>query len=433
MRHAWGGVAAFGFMLGGCMVGPDYVTPAVPITPKFKEATKPVDYKTAGVWVRATPGDAFEHGKWWEVFGDAELDRLEEQLGDANQNLKEAEARFAQSRALIRFARASEFPSVSAGLSAASIRDSANQPYFLTKNPAALGDFEMPIDLNYEVDFWGKVRRTTEAAREESQATAADLSTASLSLHSELALDYIDLRAQDAQQRLLDETVKSFAHALQLTENRHVGGLAPESDVEQAETQLATTKVQDTDVGVARAQFEHAIAVLIGEPPAALHIPPAAFGQLRPHVVPPMLPSELLQRRPDIAAAERRVGEANQRIGIADAAFYPDVNLAALAGFPGHHAGELVRLGRACSGRSARHWRSRSSMAAPFVRSLIPPRAAYSENVADYRQTTLSAFQDVEDNLSSLRILGPRGETATRRRRCCEQVAQHVHHALYRR
>ncbi len=290
------------------MVGPDYVTPAVPITPKFKEAARPVDYKTAGVWLRATPGDAFDRGKWWEVFGDAQLNRLQEQLGDANQSLKEAEARFVQSRALIRVARASEFPSVSAGLSAASIRDSANQPYFTLRNPPPLGDFEMPVDLNYEVDFWGKVRRGVEAAREESQATAADLSTASLSLHAELALDYIDLRAQDAQQRLLDETVKAYAHALQLTTNRHVGGLAPESDVEQAQTQLATIKVQDTDIGVARAQFEHAIAVLIGEPPAALHIPPASFGQLRPRAVPPMLPSELLQRRPDIAAARTARG-----------------------------------------------------------------------------------------------------------------------------
>jgi NodT family efflux transporter outer membrane factor (OMF) lipoprotein len=405
MRHAWGGVAAFGLLLGGCMVGPDYVTPAVPITPKFKEATRLVDYKTAGVWVRATPGDAFDRGKWWEVFGDAELNRLEEQLGDANQSLKEAEARFAQSRALIRVARAAEFPSVSAGLSAASIRDSANQPYFQTKNPPPLGDFEMPVDLNYEVDFWGKVRRTTEAAREESQATAADLSTASLSLHAELALDYIDLRSQDAQQRLLDETVKAYAHALDLTEKRQSGGLAPESDVEQAETQLATVKVQDIDIGVSRAQFEHAIAVLIGEPPAALHIAPAAFGQLRPRAVPSMLPSELLQRRPDIAAAERRVAEANQQIGIADAAFYPDVNLAALAGFQGTTPANWF-------GWPSLLWSVGTTLAQPVfdggaIRAQSDAaRAAYAENVATYRQTTLSAFQDVEDNLSSLRILG---------------------------
>lgn len=405
MRHAWGGVAAFGFLLGGCMVGPDYVTPAVPVTPKFKEATRPVDDKTAGIWVRATPGDAFERGKWWEVFGDPQLNRLEEQLGDANQSLREAEARFAQSRALIRLARASEFPSVSAGVSAASIKESGNQPYVLDKNPPPLGDFQMPFDLNYEVDFWGKVRRGVEAAREESQATAADLSTAGLSLHAELALDYIDLRAQDAQQRLLDETVKAYAHALDLTLKRQSGGLAPESDVEQARAQLDTTKVQATDIGVTRAQFEHAIAVLIGEPPAALNIPPAPFGQLKPRAAPAMLPSELLQRRPDIAAAERRVAEANQQIGIADAAFYPDVNLAALAGFEGTTPANWFVW-------PSLLWSVGTTLSQPVfdggaIRAQSDAvRAAYALNVASYRQTTLSAFQDVEDNLSTLRILG---------------------------
>jgi NodT family efflux transporter outer membrane factor (OMF) lipoprotein len=350
------------------------------------------------------PGDAFDRGKWWEAFGDPELNRLEDQLGDANQNLREAEARFAESRALIRVARAAEFPSVSAGLSAASIRDSAHQPYFQIANPPPLGDFEMPFDLNYEADFWGKIRRGVEAAREESQATAADLATASLSLHAELALDYVDLRAQDAQQHLLDETVKAFKHALDLTEKRQSGGLAPESDVEQAQTQLATTKVQDIDIGVARAQFEHAIAVLIGEPPAAFHIPPVSFDELKPRVVPGMLPSELLQRRPDIAAAERRVAEANQQIGIADAAYYPDVNLAALAGFQGTTPANWF-------GWPSLLWSVGTTLAQPIfdggaIRAQSDAvRAAYAENVATYRQTTLSAFQDVEDNLSSLRIL----------------------------
>jgi NodT family efflux transporter outer membrane factor (OMF) lipoprotein len=404
MRHAWGAAASLGLLLAGCMVGPDYVTPSVPVTPKFKEAKASVDPKTAGLWVRALPSDALERGKWWEIFGDPELNRLEEQLGDANQSLKEAEARFAQSRALIRVARAAEFPSVSAGASAASVRESAHQPYVTLRNPSPLGDFQTPVDLNYEVDFWGRVRRTVEATREEAQATAADLSTASLSLHTELALDYIALRAQDAQQRLLDETVKAYAHALQLTINRHVGGLAPESDVEQAQTQLYTTKVQDTDIGVARAQYEHAIAVLIGEPPAALSIPPAAFGQLRPRPVPAVLPSELLQRRPDIAAAERRVAEANQQIGIADAAFYPSVNLGALAGFQGTTPANWF-------GWPSLFWSVGTTLSQPIfdggaIRAQSDAaRVAYAGTVAAYRQTTLSAFQDVEDSLSALRIL----------------------------
>lgn len=404
MRHGWGGFAALGLLLGGCMVGPDYVTPAVPVTPKFKEAASPVDPKNAGTWVRAMPSDAADRGKWWEIFDDPELNRLEDQLGDANQNLKEAEARLTQSRALIRLARAAEFPNVSAGVSAASIRESAHQPYVSIPDPPPLGDFELPIDLNYELDFWGAIRRGVEAAREEAQATGADLSTASLSLHAELALDYIDLRAQDAQQRLLDETVKAYAHALQLTTNRHVGGLAPESDVEQAQTQLATIKVQDTDIGVARAQYEHAIAVLIGEPPAVLNIPPAPYGQLRPRAIPPTLPSALLQRRPDIAAAERRVAEANQRIGIADAAFYPNVNLAALTGFQGTTPANWF-------GWPSLLWSVGTTLTQPIfdggaIRAQSDAaRAAYAENVATYRQTTLSAFQDVEDNLSALRIL----------------------------
>ncbi len=405
MRYAWGVAASFGLLLTGCMVGPDYIKPAVPVTPKFKEATTPADPKTAGIWIRATPSDALARGKWWEVFGDRELNRLEEQLGDANQSLKEAEARFVQSRALIRVARAAEFPNVSAGPSAAYIRESAHQPYVALPNPPALGDFQMPVDLNYEIDFWGSIRRSVEAAREEAQATAADLATASLSLHAELALDYIDLRAQDAQQRLLDETVKAYAHALQLTTNRHVGGLAPESDVEQAQTQLDTTKVLDTDVGVTRAEYEHAIAVLIGEPPAALSIPPAAFGQLKPRPIPAVLPSELLQRRPDIAAAERRVAEANQQIGIADAAFYPNVNLGALAGFQGTTPANWFLW-------PSLLWSVGTTLSQPIfdggaIRAQSDAvRAAYAGDVAAYRQITLSAFQDVEDNLSSLRILG---------------------------
>ncbi len=214
------------------------------------------------------------------------------------------------------------------------------------------------------------------------------------------------MRAQDAQQRLLDETVRAFKHALDLTENRQSGGLAPESDVEQAQTQLATVKVQDTDIGVTRAQFEHAIAVLIGEPPAALTIPPASYGQLKPHAIPTTLPSVLLQRRPDIAAAERRVAEANQQIGIADAAFYPDVKSRRACRLRGHDTGELVSCGRACSGRSARHLSQPLFDGGAIRAQSDAARAAYAQNVASYRQTTLSAFQDVEDNLSTLRILG---------------------------
>lgn len=395
-------VAALGFLLTGCMVGPDYITPSVPITPKFKEASAAAPGKT-GTWVRGVPNDALDRGKWWEVFGDPELNRLETQLDEANQNLKQAEARFAQSRALIRVARAAQFPSVSTGLDPAWIRDSAHQPYFSAKNPPE-GDLQLTGDLSYEIDLWGRVRRSVEASREEAQASAADLATASLSLHAELAVDYIELRAQDAQQHLLDEAVKAYSRAMQLTINRQHGGLAPDSDVQQAQTQLATAKVADTDIGVARTQYEHAIAVLIGVPPAALSIAPANLDKIKAPQIPAILPSELLQRRPDIAAIERRVGEANEQIGIAEAAFYPTVNLAAIAGFQGTTPANWF-------GWPSLLWSVGTTLTQPVfdggrIRAQSDAvRAAYDANVAAYRQTTLSAFQDVEDNLSALRIL----------------------------
>jgi len=281
------------------------------MTDSFKEAT-PVDYATAGMWRPAQPMGQVSRGKWWQIFGDPELDTLEDQLTDANQNLKVAAARFAEARAMIGYQRASEFPTIGVGVNANSLQDSNHQPYFLIRNPQPEGELQLPFDLNYEVDLWGRIRRTVSAAREEAQATSADLATASLSLHAELAMDYIELRSADAQQRLLDDTVKAYTDALRLTQNRQEGGDAPESDVAQAQTQLDTTRVQDTDIGVMRAQYEHAIAVLVGKPPAAFSLPPAPIG-LRPPTLPPGLPSELLQRRPDIAAAERRVAEARRR------------------------------------------------------------------------------------------------------------------------
>ncbi|HLH10538.1 MAG TPA: efflux transporter outer membrane subunit [Methylovirgula sp.] len=394
--------ASLGLLLGGCMVGPDYHTPSVPLSDRFKEAT-PADYKAAGTWRIAQPSDGLERGRWWEIFGDAELDKLEDELGEANQTLKEAEAHFREARALIRYQGAAQYPSIDVSPSAASVRDSAHQPYFQIPNPPPEGDFQLPFDLNYEIDLWGRIRRQVEAAREEAQASAADLATVSLSLHAELALDYIELRAADAQQRLLDDTVKAYTKALHLTVNRHSGGFAPEADVEQAQTQLDTARVQDTDIGVMRAQYEHAIAVLIGESPAAVSLAPAPLN-LKPQSIPPSIPSELLQRRPDIAAAERRVAEANQQIGIAQAAFYPSVNLAALAGFQGTSPVNWF-------GWPSLFWAVGTTMTQPIfdggrIRAQSDAtRAAYDAEVAFYRQTTLTAFQQVEDNLAALRIL----------------------------
>jgi NodT family efflux transporter outer membrane factor (OMF) lipoprotein len=394
--------ASLGLLLAGCTVGPEYKTPSVPMTASFKEAT-PADYRTAGTWQPARPDDQMSRGKWWEIFGDQELDKLEDELTVANQTLKESDARFREARAMIRYQRASEFPAISVAPSAATVQDSSHQPYFLIPNPQPQGDLELPFDLNYEIDVWGQIRRMVAAARKEAQATAADLATVSLSLHAELALDYIELRSADSQQHLLDDTVKAYADAVRLTQNRQVGGYAPISDVEQAQTQLDTTLVQDTDIGVMRAQYEHAIAVLIGRPPAAFSLPPEPL-DLQPPRIPPGIPSALLQRRPDIAAAERRVAEANEQIGVAQAAFYPAVNLSALSGFEGTNGANWF-------GWPSLFWAVGTSLTQPLfdggrIRAQSDAtRAAYDGYVATYRQTTLTAFQEVEDNLSALRIL----------------------------
>jgi NodT family efflux transporter outer membrane factor (OMF) lipoprotein len=387
-------------LIAGCTVGPDYVKPAVPETPTYGELP-PAAVADAGTWKPAQPADGNLRTKWWEVFGDAQLNSLEQQVTVSNQDLKAAAARFREARAMIGTVRAAEFPLLSVAPGIESLRYSNNRPYL--SHTSTTGDFVLPLDASYEVDLWGRIGRTVTAAGETTQATAADLETISLSLHAEMALDYINLRSADSQKQLLDDSVKAYADALKLTENRAAGGAAPESDVAQAQTQLNMTQVQATDIAVQRAQYEHAIAVLTGQPPAAFHLAPTALTLHLP-IVPVGLPSELLQRRPDIAAAERRVAAANEQIGIAQAAYYPSLVLSASSGFEGTSAinwfdwpslfwavGLSVGQTLFDGGR-----RAAASEAA---------RAAYDATVANYRQTALSAFQAVEDNLSVLRIL----------------------------
>src|SRR5580693_10323282 len=276
------------------MVGPKYVKPTVPMAPAFKEQA-PEPFKESDGWKPAQPGDQQIRGKWWEVFHDPELNALEEEATVSNQELKVAEARFRQARATIRFNRSAEFPTISTAPSIVNERDSAHQPYF----PASLanngtGAFSLPFDLSYEVDLWGRVRRTVSASREEAQATAADLQTASLSLHAELAVDYFELRAADSQQHLLDDTVKAYTETLRLTTTRFEGGAAPKSDVAQAQTQLDATRVSDTDIAVQRAQYEHAIAILLGKPPAEFSLAADPLN-LQPPVIPIGVPAQLLE------------------------------------------------------------------------------------------------------------------------------------------
>jgi NodT family efflux transporter outer membrane factor (OMF) lipoprotein len=390
-------------LLAGCTVGPKYVKPAVPTTPAYKEEV-PDSFKESDRWQPARPGDQTSRGNWWEIFGDTELNKLEEQISGSNQNLKVAEARFRQARAAIRFNRAWQFPTISTAPSASYVKSSDFSPNFPSKiQQSSKGDFVLPFDLSYELDLWGRVRRSVAAAREEAQATAADYETAKLSLEAELALDYFELRSADAQKQLLDDTVKAYTDNLQLTRNRFKGGVAPKADVAQAQTQLDTTRVQDTDVTVQRAQFEHAIAILIGKPPAEFSLAAAPLNY-QPPSTPIGLPSELLQRRPDIAGAERRVAEANQQIGIARAAYFPTVTLGGTAGFAGSQGSNWFA------------WPSGFWAVGPALAQTLfdagrrratseSARANYDAAVATYRQTSLTAFQEVEDNVAALRIL----------------------------
>ena len=394
--------------LEGCTVGPKYVKPSVPTTPAYKEDT-PASFKESEQWQPAHPGDQATRGNWWEIFSDPELNKLEEQIADSNQDLKVAEARFREARAAIRFNRAAQFPTISTSPSASYVKNSDFSPSFPSKiQEASTGSFVLPFDLSYEVDLWGRVRRSVAAAREEAQATAADYETAKLSLEAELALDYFELRSADAQKQLLDDTVKAYTDNLHLTLSRFKGGVAPKADVAQAQTQLDTTRVQDTDVTVQRAQFEHAIAILIGKPPADFSLAAVPLNY-QPPSIPIGLPSDLLQRRPDIAAAERRVAEANQQIGIARAAYFPTVTLGGTAGFAG------------TQGSNWFSWPSGFWAVGPALAQTLfdagrrratseSARANYDATVATYRQTSLTAFQEVEDNVAALRILENEGQ-----------------------
>jgi NodT family efflux transporter outer membrane factor (OMF) lipoprotein len=396
-------------LLTGCMVGPKYKQPAAIMAPSFKEA----DPSPAGDrWRPGKPSDQTLKGDWWRMYQDPQLDALEAQVNDANQTLKVAEANFRSARTAIGFARSKEAPTVGAGTSVDTVRESANEPYFLTNlaNNGG-GDFSSPIDLNYEIDLWGRIRRGVTSARAQAQASAADMESVGLSLHAELATDYFGLRSADGQEKLLDDTIKAYEDALQLTQVRFDGGLALSSDVTQAEAQLDQARVQRTDAEVQRTQYEHAIAVLVGKPPATVTIPRSPIDIQAPRVpaIPALVPSTLLERRPDIAADERRMAAANEQIGIAQAAYYPTLSLSALAGMEGTSALNWFT------------WPSRFWAVGPSISETIfdggrrhaasdRARANYDASVAAYRQTTLQAFQQVEDNLAALRLLNTEKE-----------------------
>jgi NodT family efflux transporter outer membrane factor (OMF) lipoprotein len=385
--------------LEACHVAAPYHPPSTPAP----AAQTPADtYKEMAGWKTAQPAAEALRGNWWEIFGDPQLNTLEQAVDVSNQDLKAADARFREARAMIRVNRASAYPTISVAPGIVALRHSEHAPYAAT-NMTATGDFILPFEVSYEPDLWGRVRQQVAATREEAQASAADLQSVKLILHAELALDYFEVRIADAQKRLLDQTVQSYREALALATSRFEEGAAPKSEVAQAKTQLDSATVADTDITLHRAQYEHAIAVLTGKPPAALSISEAAT-QFAPPEIPVGLPSQLLERRPDIAAAERRVAEANEQIGIARAAYYPTVALSTALGLEGHSITSWFAW-------PSRFWAVGPSM----VETLFDAGrrratseavlAGYDATVAGYRRAVLAAFQQVEDNLAALRIL----------------------------
>ncbi len=385
--------------LTACSFAPTYKAP--PTT-----APAPSSYQEDGDWKVAQPMDGAARGAWWTIFHDATLDDLESRVEAANQNLKAAVARLAQARAETRIQRASLFPTLNVGSNATRNRASVNSPSF----PKGLtdptyGNFDLEADLSYEIDVWGRVRNTVNSAKANQQASAADLATLDLSLHAELASDYFGLRGVDEQQVLLDQTVIQYTKSLQLTQNLYNGGGAALADVEQAKAQLETARTQAAETHLQRAQLQHAMAVLLGENPSAFRIDAAPLTpDTGAPVVDPGLPSALLERRPDVAAAERRVAAANFNIGVARAAYFPQFSLAADFGYDSTRSSNwLTAPSRTWSAGptglltvfdAGRH-RAQSEQA----------HAVFDEQVADYRNVVLTAYQEVEDNLAALRQL----------------------------
>ncbi len=385
---------------GSCMVGPKYKRPSAPVPPTYKELP-PDTSPQASTWKEAQPSDALARGKWWEIYNDPQLNSLEEQVSISNQNVLAAEAQYRAARDAVRVVRSGLFPSVAAG---ASINNS--------RTPASLAGganavtrtiYDLPVSLSYVADVWGGIRRSVGASAATAQVTAAQLENARLAYQAELAQAYFGLHGTDGARELLERTVKSYEEYLQLTQDRFASGVVSGADVAQAQTQLETARAQLIDYGVARAQYEHAIAILIGKHPAELSIAPQAI-KITPPAVPVGVPSDLLERRPDIAAAERAMAAANEQIGIARVAYYPTLSLTASAGL---ESSQFLKWFS---------WPSRFWSVGPQLAETIfdagrrraqvaQAQAGFDATVADYRQTVLTAFQQVEDSLAALRIL----------------------------
>ena len=396
-------LAALSLTLAGCTVGPRYKRPSAPMPPDFKEAIPP-EFKEANLWKPGQPRDDALRGNWWEIYNDPQLSALEQQVQVSNQSLLQAQAQFREARAAIRITRANLFPTINAGASATRSYTSQNRGFGPGFVAGSINDYQIPtVDFSWEADIWGSVRRAIEANVATAQASAAQVENVRLSMQAELAMDYFQLHGLDQEKQLLDNTIVAYQKALELTQNRHDQGIASGVDVAQAQTQLETTQTQSTDLEVQRAQLEHAIAVLAGKPPAELTIPAAPLHETPPPI-PVALPSELLERRPDVAAAERQMAAANAQIGVAEAAFFPTVSLTASAGLETSSLATLLNW-------PSRFWAIGASLSQTIFdagrrrAATDLARAAYDATIAGYRENVLTAFQDVEDNLAALRIL----------------------------
>lgn len=384
-------------LLSGCAVGPNYVRPDTPAAAQFKEGQG---------WKLANPTDHLPRGNWWEVYGDAPLNDLMQQVDVSNQTIKQAEGRYRAARALVRAARAAYFPTISANAAADRNRSASSRlPTSGSAQSSGVNTtYSVSLDASWELDLWGRLRRASESAQASAAASAADLAAARLSIQSELAQNYFQLRVTESAKSYLDEEIAGFQRSLTITQNQYAVGVAKRSDVLQAQTQLKSTQAQSLDLQITRAQLEHAIAVLVGKNPSGFSLPQQPLKAAIP-TTPLGLPSELLERRPDIAAAERRVIAANAQIGVARAAYFPSLRLSGTLGYQNSSIDNLISAAN-------RAWSVGPALALTLfdagahraaTRQAI---ATYDANVAAYRQTTLAAFQDVEDNLVALRVLG---------------------------
>jgi NodT family efflux transporter outer membrane factor (OMF) lipoprotein len=386
----------------GCDKAPKYAKPSVPTPPSYKEIT-PENFKETENWKFAHPKDDVIRGKWWEMFNDPELNALEEQVNISNQNIALADANFRAARAVVRESRSQYFPTVTTSPSITKSKQSAATSSSNFASGRLFTLYSLPFDASWEPDLWGRIRNTVRVSAYEAQATAGDLQNIRLSVEAELAFDYYQLRALDSQKALLDSTVVAFQKQLDLTHTLFDAGIDSDEDVALAETQLETTQAQATDIGILRAQLEHAIAMLTGQPASTLSLPFASM-KATPPPIPLGVPSQLLERRPDIAAAERRAAEANAQIGVTKAAFFPSLTLGATAGL------------ESTSISSWFTWPARFFSVGPTLAQTLfdkgrraavteQARALYDGTVANYRLSVLTAFQEVEDNLAALRIL----------------------------